>query len=301
MNKRLGQVISYAFMVAAVAFLVLAIARQWDEFTATLARMEWRFVALAASMGVVAVGGGVQSFRYSIAATAELIPLGPSAHAFLVSQLGKYVPGAVWAVVAQVQLMRQHGVSRARGALGSLISMVVALGTAVVVGAIGVFAAGGSIASFWWLIPVAVACALVLVPRALTWSLRRLAPVHRRFAGFVEVEINGRALVQSAFWCCVSWIFWGLQFWLLMRGLGYDGGRLVWLAIGSYALAWAVGRVVVFAPGGIGPREAALVAILSVFVPGGDALALAVITRVLMALLDILGAALAATVRSFRA
>jgi len=293
-TKVIGRIVSYLFMVGAVVFLTVAIVRQWGDFVDAVGRMGvWDIVA-AGSMGALAVFTGMLSWRESVAATAHLIPVGPTTHTFLVSQLGKYVPGSVWAVVAQVQLMRRYGVSRTRGALGSTISMVISLETAVIVGTVGIFLAGGSISTYWWLIPVAVVCTLMLVPAVIEWCLGRLARIHKRFASFADVEVDGIALLRSAAWCIVSWIFWGLQMWLLIRGLGYSGGTLVWFGIGAYALAWSVGRVIAFAPGGIGPREAALVVILATVVTNSDALALAVITRVVMSLLDVLGAALAA-------
>lgn len=296
-RKLIERVVAYLFMAGAAAFLIVATARQWDDFVSTLGRIDLGEVVLASLMGVLAIGPGMLSWRQAIAATSRLVPVGPSTHAFLVSQLGKYVPGSVWAVVAQVALMRRYGISRASGALGSTISMVVALGTAVVVGTVGVFAAGGSIATYWWLIPVAVACTVVLLPAVLQWAMRMLGRTHSRFASFGEISVSGAALLKAAAWNCVGWVFWGLQLWFLMRGLGYRGVSLIWFAIGAYALAWAVGRVIVLAPGGIGPREVALVAILGTAVSPGDALALTVITRVLMSLLDVVGAGLAAGLR----
>jgi uncharacterized membrane protein YbhN (UPF0104 family) len=54
------------------------------------------------------------------------------------------------------------------------------------------------------------------------------------------------------------------------------------LALGAYALAWAVGFLIIFVPGGIGPRELALIAVLAPVIPSASALVVALASRVVM-------------------
>jgi len=56
---------------------------------------------------------------------------------------------------------------------------------------------------------------------------------------------------------------------------------LNWLEASSiFALAWCAGFVVVFVPAGIGIRESALTLLLTNIMPIGDALSLALLSRV---------------------
>jgi uncharacterized membrane protein YbhN (UPF0104 family) len=50
--------------------------------------------------------------------------------------------------------------------------------------------------------------------------------------------------------------------------------------MGAFTLSWAVGLLVVFAPGGIGVREAMLVVLMEQVMPTGAAVALATLGRV---------------------
>ena len=54
----------------------------------------------------------------------------PAARLFFVAQLGKYLPGSVWPVVAQMRMGRELGIPRQRTALAFLLT----LGLSVLVG-----------------------------------------------------------------------------------------------------------------------------------------------------------------------
>jgi uncharacterized membrane protein YbhN (UPF0104 family) len=72
------------------------------------------------------------------------------------------------------------------------------------------------------------------------------------------------------------------------------------LSFGAYALAWSAGFVIVFFPGGIGPREAVLVAVLSPVMPAASALVVALASRMVMTIGDLLWAGAGLCVRRRR-
>jgi uncharacterized membrane protein YbhN (UPF0104 family) len=94
------------------------------------------------------------------------------------------------------------------------------------------------------------------------------------------------------------WGAYGLHLWLLVRSTD-TGGRadLLLLSLGAYALAWTAGFLVVVAPAGAGVRELALIAALSPVLDAPAALAVAVLSRVLMTLGDLLWAVAGAALR----
>jgi len=59
------------------------------------------------------------------------------------------------------------------------------------------------------------------------------------------------------------------------------------LTLGGYALAWSVGFLIVFFPGGIGPREIALIAVLAPVMSSASALVVALASRVVMTIGDL--------------
>jgi uncharacterized membrane protein YbhN (UPF0104 family) len=75
-----------------------------------------------------------------------------------------------------------------------------------------------------------------------------------------------------------AWLPAGAAAWVLTDGLSPSSADVRFVT-GAYALAWLVGFVVVFAPSGLGVREATLVALLAPRFGIGPATVLALMLR----------------------
>lgn len=293
-----GAVIRWVLFGIAVAVLTWAVVSQWDG-VADAARGVgmWPLVAATALTGL-ALAFNTLSWRAVMRSVGLQAPLAEASAVFLVSQAGKYVPGAIWPVVAQAEFARAHGVSRSRAMTGSLVAMAVGVVMAAVVGmtALAVFAPG-AVLDYWWALALAVALAVTLVPAVLERLLGLALRVLRREAEPPRIE--RRALLGSALWSALNWAALGVHAWVLLRGLGSADANLG-IATGAFAVAWLVGFVIVIAPAGVGPREIALVALLAGAATEPQALALALLSRFAMTLADAAGLALGAGVRRLR-
>jgi hypothetical protein len=203
-----------------------------------------------------------------------------------VGQLGKYVPGAVWAVAAQVELARDYGVPRRRSATASLVAMAVTL-------VVGLIAAGvtlplvsaHAVRQYWWVLAIAPLAALCLHPAIIRYGLDLVLRVLRRAP--LEGSVSGGGMRRALAWTTLGWLCYGAHAWFLISVFAGKGGHTFALSLGAYALAWAVGFLLVFFPGGIGPREVALVAVLAPVMPSASALVVALASRVVMTIGDL--------------
>jgi len=262
------------------------------------AALRHQLVALGAGYGLLAllpVFAGtfvaLLSWRASLAAVGAELPLRSCLRVFLTTQLGKYVPGSVWPLVAQMQLGRAYGVSRSRMVTGGLValgvSVVVAsgLGLVVVPGVAGRGRLGTIVALAAGL--AVVLGALVLRGGALGWLLDRGMRLLRRPA--LEAPPDRRWLVRSIRWSLLTWALLGVHAAVLAYGLGGRGVTLL-VAAAAFALASAAGVLVVFVPAGAGVREAVLVLLLQQRLGLDGATALALVSRALLAAADVLAA-----------
>ncbi|MFP5372546.1 MAG: UPF0104 family protein, partial [Actinomycetes bacterium] len=139
------------------------------------------------------------------------------------------------------------------------------------------------------LAPVAVICAIPPV-------LSRLVDLFLRVLGRAGLGHPFRltGLLRIMGWSALAWTLFGVHFYLL--GVGAGGGLTPTLtdAIGSFALAMTAGLLAVASPSGLGVREAVLVASLSPFGGVGTALGVALASRLLLTLADVLAAGVAA-------
>lgn len=283
-RPKLRRVAGVAFAVLALAGLGAAVYRQRTEFAAAVALLDPASIVLAGLAVLAGLVCNMLSWRASMASTGAAVPLLAGARVFFVSQLGKYLPGSVWPLVAQVELTKARGIPRVRSATAALVAMTIGVVTSSVIGTTLLVAAQrDALERYWWLLAVALAGALTLWPPVLRRLLDVAARVLRRPS--VDVPIAGRSLAAAIGWSVVMWAFFGAQAWVLAGDLG--GGDVTYLeATGAFALAWVVGFLVVLAPAGVGVREVALVVALGGALTPGAGLALALVSRGIMTLAD---------------
>ena len=304
MRRLLGRGLRVAFLLGAVALLLLALRESGPEALRAVRRVG---TAAAAGALVAVLAGLLASALVWRAVLADLgtpLPLRAALHVFFVGQLGKYVPGSVVAIAAQMELGRSHGAPRSRTAAAGLVFLGVLVVTgALVATALLPLTSPDALRSYAWGLLLLPLGALALVPPVLTRLVGALLRLTRREP--LARPLTGRGVVAAVGWALVMWAAYGLHVWLLVRpqdagtGAGTGSGEVValpLLAAGAYALAWTAGLLVVAAPAGAGVREVALVAALAPVLDRGAALAVAVLSRVLMTVGDLgwglLGAAL---------
>ena len=90
----------------------------------------------------------------------------------------------------------------------------------------------------------------------------------------------------------LPWLAIGIATWLVALAFAPDAPVVTVVFAGI--LSWVVGFVVVFAPGGIGVREAAFMAVAAVAMPIGVAATVAIVSRLVFVAADAIGAAAAA-------
>lgn len=289
--------IRWSFLLVATGLLVWAIAASWPEFTSALADLTWHAVAGALVASVAALVVNAMSWRAVMRAVGLQAHIGESMRVFLVSQVGKYVPGSVWPILVQAEFARDHGVSRARAATGSIVAMVVGVVTAAVVGVLGLaLSTPTALGEYWWVILVGALLASLLVPPV----LKRIVALAFRLTRRSEhpVHIGTAALAASAAWSVAMWLLLGLHAWLLLTQINAE---LSFAAVaGAFAFAWLVGFLVIIAPAGAGAREAALVIALSASMEPGQALGFAIVSRFLMTAADAIGLAIGVGVAAAR-
>ncbi len=279
--------------------VALLLAYLWDnrEEAAGAVRDIGAGYALA-SLAAVLVGllASMSVWRALLADLGTELSLRAAFHVFFFGQLGKYVPGSVFAVAAQMELGRAQGASRSRVATASLLFMGVGLAVGLLVAAATLpFTSPDAVRQFAWVLLVLPVGLVVLAPPVLTRVVGLFLRLLRRPP--LEQPLTVRRVGAATGWALVMWLAYGLHLWLLVRPQGADAGGDLLLATGGYALAWTAGFLVVVAPAGAGVREVALVAALAPVVDRPAALAVALLSRVLMTLGDLVLGAGGAAVR----
>jgi uncharacterized membrane protein YbhN (UPF0104 family) len=248
------------------------------------------WVALAGILAITAMT--YIAARWSAAATlvgAEL-PIRDAVPLYYQGEVGKYLPGAVWAVVGRGELAVRSGINRSAayasvasslaglylaGALASVLLLPVAAGArggAAVVGVVAFLVVG-----LGALHPAVVGRAVAVVERLAKRKLDVVVPSWRAGVALVVGYLPAWAAVGLAQWCCVRAL-----------GLHAPVAHIVFAS----AVAWCAGFLAIPAPGGIGVRESIFV--LTSGMAAHDAAAAALLARLAFVVADGAGAALGA-------
>ncbi|QYC38810.1 hypothetical protein Nocox_05915 [Nonomuraea coxensis DSM 45129] len=269
-----------AFLLVALGFGGWAVAREWDGVVAGFARLSAPALAGSLVAVVAALLGAMLTWRTLLADLGSPLPLRPAAKVFFVGQLGKYIPGALWPVLAQMEMGRDLGVPRARSAAAFFLMMPIQLATGLLVtlGTLGWDRYG-------WLLLALPALLVLLEPKVINaviaFGLRKLKrePLER--------PLTRRGMLAALGWALAGWIAYGVHLYFIVPQAG-----LVF-AVGAFALSWCLGILTFVVPAGAGVREVAMVAVLAPHVTDGAAIAVALSSRIVIILGDLTCAGLA--------
>ncbi|TDC42162.1 lysylphosphatidylglycerol synthase transmembrane domain-containing protein [Micromonospora sp. KC213] len=290
--------LTVAFVAAVVGGVALALRGQQWSTLGRLLRPEtipWLLGALlVTSVGLLC---GTRAWLLTLAAVGSPVPTGAGIRMFFVGFLGKFVPGRVWGLLAQIRLGEKAGVSRARMAGTYLVNLVVVLLTG---GAVGLLVAPAVLDSglAWLVVPVALLAVLAGWPGVIDTLVGLAARVTRRprpAALDRPADVRRSIAYQS-----LSWVLSGVHLWIVAVLLGADAGAALPVAVGAFALATTAGTLALFAPDGAGVREVTLVAALATVLPLPAAVTAAIASRVLTTLAEVLTAAVALAAVSIR-
>ena len=295
-----ARVLRAGFLLLALVLLLLALRDQGPAALAS-ARAIGVGAALASLLAVLAgLLASALVWRALLADLGTRLSLRAALHVFFLGQLGKYVPGSVFAVAAQMELGRAHGAPRSRVGTASLLFMGVLVAAGLLSAAAALpLTSPDALRSYAWVLLLLPLGLGVLAPPVLTRLVGLLLRALRRDP--LERPLSARGVASALGWSLVMWAAYGVHLWLLVRpqdtGPGPD---LLLLSTGAYALAWTAGFLVVVAPAGAGVREVALVAALAPVLDRAGALAVAVLSRVLMTLGDLAWGAVGGALRPAR-
>jgi uncharacterized membrane protein YbhN (UPF0104 family) len=286
-----GTIVKVAFGVAVVAFGVAYIVGRRHQLREALHGAQPGWIVLAVAFAALGQYAAVLGLRALFLALGHRLDVLVNARIYFVSQLGKYIPGAVWPIVAITEMGRKVGLSRRAAALAGVLAMVFATVTGGLVGIVLVLVgAAQHTPALWWLLFVLPVAVLAVHPKVVTAAVRLALRVTRRES--VDVELHGAALRGSLGWPAVSWVLLGLQCWALVVALGGPVAGSLAGAVGGFSLAYVAGTLFIPAPAGVGVREAVLgVALAGVVNHSGsfshDKVVLVVLlSRILLAVLD---------------
>jgi hypothetical protein len=270
-------------VVAVAAYLI---AKNYSGLRSAISTMGVAAIAeslLLAVAGTAAIG---QIWTSVLRGLGARVAAGEASGVFFVSQLGKYLPGSVWPVLAQMEFGRRIGTPRRTMLAANLLMLAIVTATGLITGAALLpWSSADGLHRYWWTLLLLVPLLISLHPRVIPAVLDRLFVLARRTP--LGLRVTNRAMIAACLGGFAVWALLGAHLLVMTRTLGASGGSAVAAAVGGMGLAFAVGLIVIPVPAGAGIRDGVLIATFAAQIGHTAAIAVALASRVLLVLADV--------------
>ena len=284
--------------IAALWYAYRALRDQWSGASRELQKLQphWPWVVVSGLLFLATYAVLVETWREILRVWESKLRFMRAARIWAISNLGRYIPGKLWQIGAMGVMAQREGVSGVAASGSAILNVVVNL-----------IAGFGVVAVFGWpllhleavgglrtgaLFLTACLAVLVAMPLLLPTVLHTLSQITGR--NFTIGALPRAAVLIALIGNVIAWLLYGVAFALFARGvLGTSEGPLTGY-IAVYALSYIVGYLVLFAPAGVGFREAAMIALLPAarLADPTQAAILAVTSRLWLTILEIAPGAL---------
>jgi len=292
-RKKILTLLRVAIALITLAAVTYAVVHNWADVSVHLDKISWTtflWSTLAAAFGTWLTMIGWKTLLRDLGSD---LHLAPASGVYFVGQLGKYLPGSLWSVLVQADIASHLKVPRRRTAVTGLLALGLALLTGLLVGLPAAsFLLTSTESGFdWWLllgIPILV---VLCVPKLLNAVIAKMLRTIKREP--LEHELSAGAVLRAVVIFVLVWVAFGVHTLLLARAVAGDASPhpdLTTAAMTGYALSVSLGMLTIVLPAGLGAREGLLTLILSTAMPTPAAAAVAIMSRFIVTIVDVVAA-----------
>ncbi|MDH4223885.1 MAG: flippase-like domain-containing protein, partial [candidate division Zixibacteria bacterium] len=214
---------------------------------------------------------------------------------WFLSNLGKYLPGKVWAVVGTIYLLEKEGVPKRKGLTTAIIGQALSVLSALFLSFIllgyslyeEIFSKNPIIFGVVIFFSIAV-FVFITYPKLLEMVINLGLSLVKKER--ISLELKTREILSFLIYYILSWLLFGLAFLFFVKSITPVSWDLYLNLTGSFAFSLTIGFLAIFVPGGLGVREGILVILLSLYFPLPVATLLAIFSRLWISVVEIAGA-----------
>jgi hypothetical protein len=260
-------------LVLTAIVLVMAgrhVARTWADLHSQGRKLVFDPAWLSVSLVVYVLGLSACGLFFGrvLRSTATPIGLFGALRGYLVSHLGKYVPGKALVVVMRVALVHPFGARPASAAIATFYETLVMMAAGGMVATLGfltgiedrfpIVALGHQLQIPLWLLGVGAAVGFLIVVEPAVFPMlgRKATKAFKSVGDDAFPRFTYRLLAEGLLLSALAWVLLGLSQVAVLKGIGVETPSSLWpRVLASVALATVAGFAVPISPGGLGVRE----------------------------------------------
>lgn len=278
--KKLFNKLKYVWILAIVIFVSLYFYKNFDLIFEAIEQLP--FFNILAAMMAIFIAKVLLSY-VSLLSTQYFdgkFTFSQMFKIYNITQLAKYIPGSIWQFVGKAGYYANHGLNSSNIKKSLLVEVLWVVFTAVAFGVIFVFLSGiyvdfafilDGIKKYFYIYGLAFLVIMMI-------CLYNYKKLHSFVSVVLQNYFVTLKIITTMF---IIWVFLGLSFFVTLIPFVDEVSLMtVVYIIGLYALAYAIGFAVPFAPAGVGVREAVLVFGVATLLVGEYGVLLAALNRV---------------------
>jgi len=276
------EVVAVTVLVAALAWAVRDV---WPDAAPRLRNADLLDLALATAVLAAYYLLFVLGWMRILRAYGIRIPYRIALQAEMVSMLAKYVPGGVFTPAARVLVLRRLGIKETPVVLATILleaGLSALAGVGVFVGGLALI--GGADAPLLPLFAFTALLAFLLYPPVFRVVAKRLL---RPFGAAEVAALPARTAFELLGFYALTWPLGGLALFFLLRSVGGDPEVVSIPFLGGTSAVGAIVAVLaIFAPSGLGVREASMYGLLLAVVSEAVALGATLLNRLTITVVE---------------
>ncbi len=296
-KRILFQILKTALIAIVFYFIYLQFRNNWADIkTYNWQVGNWGFLIISILCALFGLFLFSSTWLLVVRGFGDRVGFGAAFKISYLSNLGRYVPGKIWQLFGIIYVARQYGLSAEKATASFLISQIFMTVSAFLILAVSAqiepaiiidqisFMGEGSA----YLFTMAMALLSLVV---IMWPNQILTvgnAVLRRFSRpELKFSIDKKVAPVIFLGYCIAWIFYGAAFWMFIKSIVIETDIGFVPAVGIFAGSYQIGYLALFAPGGIGPREAVMGQMLLPYLPGVAPM-IAILSRIWTTVIEVL-------------
>ncbi len=280
------------WVLAAVIFWFLSrrLVSDWPAVRTAISTLDWRWMIVSLIPGLAYFFLRAESWRTILRMLGVSVKFRPTARVWMNSEIIRYIPGNIWSVLGRVAQAGQIGATRTVVFTSMVVEVLMLVAANIGLSALllvqyDAFRFPGRTVV---LALALVGSLLVMHPRLTQLFARLIFRVLKRLEPVPNVGSGPSGFAAMT----LAWLAFALFQLFIVQALGFSAAWEHPAALtGVFLLSWLIGYVSFITPSGLGVREAVMVVLLQSYFSTSEAILIAVVSRVFMVLVEVVGLA----------
>ncbi len=239
-------------------------------------RVEWSLLLLAVVLSTLCRLANAAVWKTVLGSLGCNVSLRLAIGMWIKAETCRWLPGSLWSLGSRVLLGAQYGLAKTVLGAGVALELALAVASCGALALIGVLLYGKmiveipggrrvvEIVAIAAIISAALAALLAPCSRATSSKFRRL---FSQFQSLSRLQLRGRAVAVVFIEYVLLGLANGIICWMVVQGALEKSSIPLGPVVAINAIAWLVGFFAVFAPAGLGVREATFAILFSIWAP----------------------------------